>query len=168
MVVSVMSPDRDPVPEAAVAVADTHVRAVTNQAGAARLVGLGPGVYKLMVSAYGYVATETTTRLARVRPAVVTLQYQPPLGTFVWKLGPPNSDEFWVEGNVTTHGITATEYDWTCTRNAKTGKLLGAWDTFGGALPYAVAPFTLAPEWVRRRFPPSGPPRPREGCTGAG
>jgi Carboxypeptidase regulatory-like domain len=166
VVVSVMSVDRDPVPQAAVAVAGTPVHALTGQTGSARLAGLGPGVYKLIVSARGYIGARTTVRLARVKPAVVTLSYQPPLGTFVWKVGPADSDEFWVEGRVTKHGITATEYDWTCTRNPKTGKPVGSWNTFAGALPYAVAPFTIAPEWVRRRFPPSGPPRPREGCQG--
>jgi hypothetical protein len=45
--------------------------------------------------------------------------------------------------------------------------MVGRWHTFAGALPYAVAPFTIAPEWVRRRFPRTGPPRPREGCTNA-
>jgi hypothetical protein len=56
------------------------------------------------------------------------------------------------------------EYDWSCSRDPRTGKEVGSWLKFSGALPYPVAPDAIAPEWVRRQFPLSGPPTPPSGC----
>ena len=74
----------------------TRVRSITDQQGSASLSGLQPGSYKLVVSARGYDVTETRVRLGYRQPENVTLTYRPPLGTFVWNIGP--AGEFWDEG----------------------------------------------------------------------
>jgi hypothetical protein len=119
-------------------------------------------LYTLAASAHGYFAQQARLRLTSRRPAQITLVYRPPLGTYVWNIGP--AGEFWDEGTVTNSAVTATEYDWMCNRDPHTGKEVGSWTTFAGALPYAIAPNTIAPEWVRRRFPASGPPPPPSDC----
>jgi hypothetical protein len=163
LAVSVVSPDRQPVLEANVAVAGTAVRGSTDGQGTAHLSGLRPGVYTVRASAPGYfVATRTLRLAAAARRVVVRLQYRPPSGTFVWDIGPDGM--YWDEGTVTKSSVTATEYDWTCTRDPRTGRAVGKWTTFPGAVPYAVAPGVISPEWVRRRFPANGPPAPPSGC----
>jgi hypothetical protein len=165
LAVSVVSPDRQPVLEAEVAVAGTHVRGSTGSQGTAHLSGLRPGVYTVRASAPGYFAATTTLRVAApAERVVVQLRYRPPLGTFVWNIGPDGM--YWDEGTVTKSSVTATEYDWTCQRDPRTGKTVGGWTKVPGALPYAVAPGVVASEWTRRRFPADGPPRPPSGCSG--
>jgi hypothetical protein len=160
--VSVLSQDQNPVPHALVAVAGARVTGTTDQQGLALLPGFRPGVYEIIASARGYYATTTKRRLSPGKAVAVELRYRPPIGTFVWNIGPDG--EYWDEGTVTKAGITATEYDWSCSRDPRTGKEVGSWLKFSGAQPYAVAPDAIAPEWVRRQFPASGPPTPPSGC----
>src|SRR5579864_6254754 len=162
VVVSVVSQDENPVPHALVAVTGKRVSGTTDQQGLALLSGLRPGVYEITASARGYYATKTKRRLTPGKHVAVVLRYRPPVGTFVWNIGP--NGEYWDEGTVTKSGIAATEYDWSCSRDPRTGKEVGSWLKFSGALPYAVAPDTIAPEWVRRQFPASGPPTPPSRC----
>jgi hypothetical protein len=164
LIVSIVSTDENPIGHAVVRVVGTKVRGVTGALGTASLSRLRPGAYRLIVSARGYYTAEQTVRLRARAPAVVTLSYRPPLGTLIWNIGP--AGEYWDVGVVTRAAVTATEYDWTCSRDEKTGKEVGSWLKFAGALPYAVAPNTIAPEWVRGGFPASGPPKPRAGCGG--
>jgi len=164
-VVSVVSQDRYPVLHALVTVAGTSVRATTGVQGSTRLSGLRPGVYSLKVSAFGYYAAKPRLRLVPGQARVVTLTYRPPVGTFAWDIH--GDGMYWDVGIVTRSTVRATEWDWVCSREQRTRKAVGRWLTFPGALPYAVAPDTIAPEWLRRRFPASGPPKPRGGCTGA-
>jgi hypothetical protein len=155
-------PDRNPVTDATVSVPE-HASQTTGQTGRAALSGLSPGEYTLKTSARGYYAARQRVRVSSGKPIVVQLTYRPPIGTFLWNIGP--GGRFWVEGTVTKSTVTATEYDWSCTRDKRTGKLVGTWSKFAGALPYAIAPDTLAPEWTRGHFPASGPPRPPSGCA---
>jgi hypothetical protein len=162
--VDVVSAGHDPVRQATVSVRGTSVTATTNQPGTTSLIGLGPGAYTLTTSARGYFTTQTRVRVPPGKNVVVTLTYRPPLGTFVFQLGAGSTGEYWDQATITKSGVRATEYDWTCTKNPRTGKEVGTWIKFAGAVPHAIAPNTIAPDWVRRRFPTSGPPVPRSGC----
>jgi len=163
--VSVLSQDRYPVLHAAVTVVGSRVRGNTGEQGSARLTGIGSGVYNLRVSARGYYAETERLRLATGKAGVVTLTYRPPVGTFAWDIH--GDGMYWDVGIVTRSTVTATEWDWICSRDPRTGKAVGRWLRFPGAPPCAVAPDTIAPEWIRRRFGDSGPPTPRAACTGA-
>jgi len=161
--VTVLSPDQEPVPHAVVTVAATHITATTDDQGSARLSGFRPGTYALTASAPGYYDTTAKRRLSPGASVALELEYRLPLGTYVWNIGP--AGEFWDVATITRSAVTATEYDWTCRRDPVTRKEVGHWVTFAGASPYAVAPDTIAPEWVRRSFAGGLPPRPRSGCA---
>jgi hypothetical protein len=160
--VIVNSQDRVPVPHATVVVRGTRIAATTDEQGHAALSGLRPGIHELTISAPGYQTVDTRRRVRRRGALSVELLYALPLGTFVWNIGP--AGEYWDIATVTKAGVTATEYDWTCTKQQATGTQVGHWLAFPGAQPYAVAPNTMAPEWVRRRFRGGRPPTPRSGC----
>jgi hypothetical protein len=162
LVVSVVSQDRNPVPHAVVSVAGTSARGTTDRQGRALLIGLRAGAYVMTASARGYYTTTLRRRLRPGYQAIIELAYRPPLGHFVWNIGP--AGEFWDLATITKTGITATEWDWTCQRDPRTGKIVGRWIKFAGAPPYAVAPGTIAPEWVPKRFPATGPPTPPSDC----
>ena len=164
--VSVVSPAQEPVSRAIVAVASGHIAGTTNQAGIAALRGLRPGVHEITIEARGYFTAQSTVRLRPREPVVIILDYRPAPGTYLWNIGPDGWS--WDVGTVTRSTITSKEYDWSCTRNPATGKLTGEWSTFAAALPEAIAPNAVAPEWKRGRFPPGGPPKPPHGCVSPG
>jgi hypothetical protein len=168
LLVSVVSSDGDPVLEAHVNVDATRLSGATGNDGVAHLAGLRPGVYTVVASAPGYFSAIRTLRVVSgsgTKKIVLRLGYRPPVGTFVWNIGPDGM--YWDQGTVTKSSMTATEFDWTCARDSRTGKTVGSWTKLPGALPYATAPDTIASEWVRGHFPPSGPPRPAKGCREA-
>jgi len=163
VIVAVVSQDHQPIPHALVVVAGTHARATTDEEGNARLAGLRPGTYAVTASARGYYSATAQRRLAAQGTATpLELRYELPPGTYVWNIGP--AGEFWDIATVTRSSITATEFDWTCRRDPTTGKQVGGWVKFAGAPPYAIAPDTMAPEWVRRSFRGGVPPTPHAGC----
>jgi hypothetical protein len=167
LVVSVVSPNQYGVPHATVAIAGkTRLTGTTDVRGRTTFSGLAPGVYAVTVSRRGFYTAKQTLRLAAGRPAVVALVFRPPVGTFVWNIGP--AGKYWDEGTVTKTTVSATEYDWVCVKDAKTGKEVGHWKRFPGSLPEASAPNTVAPEWTLRTFPASGPPTPPSGCSNPG
>jgi hypothetical protein len=161
-VVSVETQARAPVADATVSIRGHVGTVTTDSAGAAHVDGLEPGTYLVTASAPGYYTLRERVELASGTTARVRLTYHPPLGRFLWNIGPDGM--YWDEATVTRAGSTATEFDWTCTRNPKTGKETGSWRRFAGPLPYAILPDVMAPEWVPGRFPASGPPAPHAGC----
>jgi hypothetical protein len=163
--ISVISQSQqEPVISAVVSLPGTDVHATTNVGGVVSLTGLSPGIHKLDVSAPGYYLKDTSIDISKGNNAVVQLAYRPPLGKYVWNIGPDGM--YWDIGTVTKSSVNATEYDWGCTLDAATGKLVGGWSPFSGALPYATALNTMAPEWVKApKWAYHGkPPAPALGC----
>jgi hypothetical protein len=156
--ISVVSQEHDPIYGATVVIGKTH--ATTDEQGVARLAGMRPAGYEVNVSAAGYYSADARLRIAPGRSPIVSLDYRPPLGTFVWNIGP--AGQYWAIATITPTAVASTEYDWTCDRNA-TGAI-GRWTHFDGPLPEAIAPNTISPEWVRRTFPGGHPPTPRGAC----
>jgi hypothetical protein len=158
--INVVSNDQEPVTNAEVRVVGGS-KAPTNLLGRAVLTVARPGRYRVSVSAPGFFTKTATLQTTTRKPPTVQLDFRPAPGTYVWNIGPNN--EYWDQATVTKTAITSTEYDWMCHRNSA-GNLVGGWFTFAGQTPAATAPNTIDSFWVRRHFPPTGPPRPPSGC----
>lgn len=159
--VAVVTKSDAPVVGAVVTIPGTRAAGTTNSAGDALLTGLRPGLYEITASAHGYSTVERRAHVRPGSPVVVTLTYRPPLGAFVFDLGP--DDDYWDQLIVTRAAVTMTEYDWICTAG-KDGKLVGGWVAFPSIPPDAADPGVLNGGWTRGRFPASGPPAPRSDC----
>ncbi len=164
LVVSVVSPDENPVPGAVVDVRADSESSTTDQQGSAPLKSVRSGVYRVIVSAPGYYTARETLRLLPNKPVVVPLKYRLPVGVYVFDIGPDS--DYWEQVIIGRSGGQATEFDWTCSPGTD-GKEVGRWESFRGETPHAIAPNELPSAYVRQKhkYPSSGPPPPRSDCS---
>jgi hypothetical protein len=157
----------EPVDSAVVADPGLRLRAVSDRAGDAQLRGLGAAVYRLTIAAHGYYSTETRVHGTEKR-LVVRLAYRPATGIYVFfdsgRIGQTNGYD-WAQAVITSDSASATEFDWSCNPSPRTGKLVGAWQSFPVELPMAIGPDAIAPGWVRRTVAVTHPPPPPYGCS---
>ncbi len=109
--VVVRSAQNQGIPDALVSVAGAGLHGRADAQGNVVLAGLKAGVYDVTASAPGYYATESQLQLAAGDPVTVYLTYRPPVGTFVWNIGPNGT--YWAAATITATNVRSTEYEWT-------------------------------------------------------